>query len=307
MKNIASLFLLLILFGFGCAQTERLESDFDPQRGSATSPDGEESSQEGPFERTLKTAISSDGLSYVSNDLWISDQANVPDALMKENGDVYLYYTGWMVGDLLNTTAVAISQDNGNSWIFKYLELTGTPEGIYRVVDPDVILLPDGTVRMYFTSGNPPGIHYAESLDGITFEYKSSIFVPSNNIAIDSTTFKIGDTWHMYALSQGGVEKLWHLTSLDGIRFSVYGITSFPNASSFLVPANGMWIDDRFYLSLFGSDGSISSSWSKNGFDWYPSDESPLEPTGDELYVKDPTMVHLKNGQYLMIYVTNTP
>lgn len=305
MKKLFGFLCLVVLLGIGCLPTTDLaqENDFEPVRGKSSAPGGVDASQVGPYERRIMTAISYDGLTYTQNDRWICDQCNVPDAVVKD-GTIYLYYTGWIVGDRINTSAIAISTDEGASWTYKYLELSdGGP--IDRVVDPDVVLLEDGTFRLFFTAGNPQGIHYAESSDGISFAYKGVVFAQNDDIAIDSTTFKVGDTWQMYALSETGVDRMWHLTSTDGVTFTVYSLTSFPNDGVLSMPSNGIWIEDRFYLFMFGPDTTIGSMWSKNGFDWYPSRTTHLEPTQDELYVKDPTIVPLDNGQTLMFYVTN--
>ncbi|HLD21119.1 MAG TPA: hypothetical protein VJB64_03415 [Patescibacteria group bacterium] len=306
MKKTFLFLAVLLLAGFGCTPATVSEtSDFKPVEGKASAPAGKDASLEGPFERRVMTAISYDGLAYTENGTWIADQANVPDAVVKD-GNIYLYYSGWIVGDRLNTTAVAISEDQEQTWTYKYVELENAGP-IDRVVDPDIVLLEDGTFRLFFTAGNPQGIHYAEGADGITFAYKGSIFAQTDDIAIDSTTMKIGDTWHMYALSGEGVNRLWHLTSTDGLSFTVYDLISFPNEGVPSMPSNGIWIDDRFYLFMFAADGMIGSMWSKNGFDWYPSEEIHLEPAEDEQYVKDPTVIQLDNGQYLMFYVTNIP
>lgn len=307
MKKIFYFLSLLLLLGVGCLPTSNLVdvNDFTPVEGKATAPEGEDASSEGPYERRIMTAISYDGLTYTQNDQWVCDQCHVPDAVTKD-GTIYLYYTGWILGDRINTSAVAISQDDGGSWTYKYLELTDA-DPIDRVVDPDVVLLEDGRFRLFFTAGNPQGIHYAESSDGISFTYKGVVFAQANDIAVDSTTFKVGDTWHMYALSDAGIERLWHLTSTDGEIFSVYGLTSFPNDGILAMPSNGIWTKDRYDLFTFGPDGTIGSMWSKNGFDWYPSRKTHIEPTEDEIYVKDPAVVGLDDGRYLMFYVTNIP
>lgn len=305
--NKSFLFLaLFLLMGVGCSTgSVPLTSDFVPIQGKATAPGNIDASTEGPYERRLMTAISYDGITYTQNDAWIADQANVPDAVMKD-GTIYLYYTGWILGDRINTSAVAISGDLGETWTYKYVELTDS-DPIDRVVDPDIVLLEDGTFRLFFTAGNPQGIHYAEGTDGITFTYKGAIFQQTNDIAIDSTTFKVGDTWHMYALSDEGVSRLWHLTSTDGTTFSVYALTSFPIDQKPAMPANGVWIDDRYHLFMSTDDGSIQSQWSKKGFDWYLQEGTRLEPVDEEAYVMDPTIIALDDGRYLMFYVTNIP
>ncbi|MCR4314393.1 MAG: hypothetical protein NUV84_04060 [Candidatus Uhrbacteria bacterium] len=305
MKKLFGFLCLIVFLGVGCLPDADLsqENDFEPVRGKSTAPAGVDASQEGPYERRIMTAISYDGLTYTQNDRWICDQCHLPDAIVKD-GTIYLYYTGWILGDRINTSAVAISQDEGATWTYNYLELTDAGP-IDRVVDPDVVLLENGTFRLFFTAGNPQGIHYAQSQDGITFQYKGVVFAQTDDIAIDSTTFKVDDAWHMYALSDAGIARMWHLTSTDGETFTVYGLTSFPNDGVLSMPSNGIWVDDRFYLFTFGPDGTIGSMWSKNGFDWYPSRKTHLEPTDDEAYVKDSTVIPLDNGQYLMFYVTN--
>ncbi len=294
----------LLLLGVGCASgTARVADDFEPVRGKATTPADKTG---GPFDHRLMTAISYDGLSYIQNDTWVADQADAPDAVVKD-GTIYLYYTGWIVGDRLNTTAVALSQDDGRSWTYKYLELAGGGF-INRVVSPDVVLLDDGTFRLFFTAGNPQGIHFAESADGISFTYKGVVFAQSDDIARDSTTFKVGDTWHLYAASKQGADRLWHLTSIDGVTFTVYALTSFPFDNEPRMPGNGLWIEDRYHLFLSSMDNaSVRSTWSKEGFDWYPSENARLEPLETEDWVRDPALVSLDNGQYLMVYVTNIP
>lgn len=305
MKKCFRFLCLVVLLGVGCLPTSDLaqKNDFEPVGGKSSAPAEVDASQEGPYERRIMTAISYDGLTYTQNDRWICDQCHVPDAIIKD-GTIYLYYTGWIVGDRINTSAVALSTDEGASWTYRYLDLADSGP-IDRIENPDVVLLEDGTFRLFFTAGNPQGIHYAESSDGISFAYKGVIFEQANDIAIDSTTFKVGDTWHMYALSDAGIDRMWHLTSTDGVTFSVYGLTSFPNDGVVSMPSNGVWIDDRFSLFLFEPNGIIGSMWSKNGFDWYPSRKTHLTPTEDEAFVKDSTVIPLDNGQYLMFYVTN--
>ncbi|MBI4435290.1 exo-alpha-sialidase [Candidatus Uhrbacteria bacterium] len=302
-KSILS-FATLLLLGVGCLNAPTgLVDDFEPVRGRATTPGDR---VDGPFEHRLMTAISYDGLSYTQNDTWVADQADSPDAVVKD-GTIYLYYTGWIVGDRINTTAVALSRDGGRTWVYKHLELTDAGP-IDRVVYPDVVLLEDGTFRLFFTAGNPQGIHYAESVDGITFAYKGVVFAQSDDIAIDSTTFKVGDTWHMYAASKDGTKRLWHLTSTDGSGFTVYAMTSFPFENEPRMPGNGYWLEDRYHLYLSSTDDvSIRSTWSKKGFDWYPGEGVRLEPLETEAWVRDPAIVALENGQYLMFYVTKIP
>jgi hypothetical protein len=300
MKILLGLLSLLLFIGLGCLPSSNLDNDFEPVRGKTSAP---ADSQRVPWDQKIMTAISYDGVTFIPNDQWICDQCHVPDVVFKD-GRIYLYYTGHTLGNRVDTTAVAISDNEGKTWTYKYVELEGNATS-ERFFNPDVILLEDGTFRLFFTGGQPVGIHYADGTDGITFTYRGPLFSPREDVATNSTTFKINDTWHFYALSEDGAHRIWHLTSADAMIFSVYAMTSFPNNGILSVPADGVWIADRFYLYLSAPDGTIGSMWSKNGFDWYPSGETNLAPREGESFVKDPVIVDLGDGRYLMFYVTS--
>lgn len=307
MKRLLLSLSLVISLGIGCTPAAPdLGSDFDPVRGKATAPQ-DDGFARGPYDRRLMTAISYDGLAYTPNETWICDQCHAPDAVVKD-GSIFVYYEGWIVGDRVNTSAVAISADRGRTWSYKYLELVGG-DSIDRVESPDVVLLDDGTFRLFFTAGNPQGIHSATSADGITFAYEGPIFAQRDDVAVDSTTFKVDDTWHIYARSKDGVGRLWHLVSTDGLAFSVYALTSFPVDDIPAMPANGVWIDDRFHLFLSVPEKGVVSMWSKNGFDWYPSETSPWTDAfaQDQALAEDAAVVSLEDGTYLMVYSTIIP
>lgn len=288
----------------GSSNDPYVVSDFNPIQAA---PSEQVPDDERPLNSTLALAISTDGFVYTRIDGWISDQAHLPDAMVDDEGRIFLYYTGWIVGSTLDRTAVAISQDDGKTWINKYLTVTGG-ESYSSPHYADIVKLDDGTFRLFYTAHAidfVEGIHYAESQDGLNFVYKGSIFTPPGYEAINSTTFKIDNTWHMYAVSEEGPVALWHLTSNDGVTFAVYAKTSFPMDGESVTPANGIWIDDKFHLYVSTATGEIKSWSTKNGYDWYPDDGLRLSPDGDHSLVKDPTIVELEDGRKLMIYVTD--
>ncbi|MBI5794387.1 hypothetical protein HZA87_04910 [Candidatus Uhrbacteria bacterium] len=309
MKFISFLLVGASLLLSGCSFFERTDdpyakSDFQPiQAQGSVVEDGDER----PLNSTLATAISSDELTFAPTDNWITDQAHLPDAVIDKKGHIFLYYSGWIVGNDLDRTAVAISQDNGKTWVYKKLTITGG-EAYSLPQAVDVVYLPEGTFRLYYTAHAIDfigGLHYAESQDGLNFVYKGTVFVPTGYEAKNSTTFKIGDTWHLYAVSEEGPQALWHLTSSDGVAFEVYAKTSFPMDGESVLPANGTWVDDTFHLFVSTSSGTIKSWSTKNGYDWYPDDGVRLSPQDGHTLVKDPTIVELKDGSRLMIYVTD--
>jgi hypothetical protein len=297
--------LTLVLTGIGCSSNSALVSDFNPTKGAATNPNNPESDAEGPFKRQLMTAVSYDGYTYIPNDVWISDQANVPDIVQAED-KLYLYYTGWVVGDRLNSSAVAISEDEGRSWVYKYLEIQNLPK-LAPPADPDIILLDDGTFRLYFTSGDGKfsGIHYAEGVDGINFDYKGTAVFPTDTWIMDSTTFYLDGQWHMYVLADLSIETLWHLISDDGIEWEITEKTSFPILGTPHMPSNGILIDDVYHLFMFNpQDGTVRSQYTTDSYNWTVDEGVRIGPLDDGRKVGDSAVVQT-GDTYLMIYTTN--
>lgn len=307
MKYFLGLLLLPFLFS-GCGILKNnpySQNDFTPI--DAGEGKKQEENDERPLNVKLETAVSSDGFNFTPTGNWISDQAHMPDLVIKDDR-IFLYYSGWIVGEFLNRTAVAISQDNGKTWVYKYVTVNGA-QNLRSPSNPDIILLDDGTFRLYYTSSAIDGIpylFYAESSDGLSFDFKSAVFAPVGYQASNSTTFKIADTWHLYAQTEKDDGTLWHLTSTDGIHFEVYARTSFPMDTKNYLPSNGIWIDEKFHIFLYSKqDSSIRSMFTKNGFDWYPDDGARLSPVSPNSFVRDSSIVQLPSGEYLMVYTTN--
>ncbi|MDG1949625.1 MAG: exo-alpha-sialidase, partial [bacterium] len=305
MKQLSVITAMLLFMGAGCSASTPLTNDFTPATVAATPPAGADG---GAFERQVKTAISYDGINFVQNDRWVGGQFNVPDAIVRENGDIYLYMTGQTVGERFNETALAISSDGGENWTYKYLEFGNDYPLERSPVDPDVIQLEDGTIRMFFTAPagkSTIGIYYADSSDGINFTYMGSIWIPNEGSALDSTTFKIGDTWHMYIMKDMDASQQFHLESTDAAEFEFDSITTIVYEGETHMPSNGIVIDDKYHLFMFHpGDGMIRSMWTKDGIYFYPNEGTSLEPVDKEEYVKDPTVIDM-GDHYLMFYVTN--
>jgi hypothetical protein len=255
---------LFLVMGVGCTSTpSTLTSDFTPVRGSASAPSADIT--DSPHDRRIMTAISYDGLSYIQNDAWVCDQCHAPDAIIKD-GTIYLYYTGGIIGDRAYTTAVAISSDQGKTWTYKYVDIVGDEGGAGRFFDPDVVLLEDGTFRMYFVSGLPRSLFYAESSDGITYDYKARLFSPSEDEITHPTVINIGDAWYLYALSEDNAHRVWFLTSTNGTNFEMYSMTSFPMEGVPATPSNALWVDDRFISSSLITTKRSKASGARTGW-----------------------------------------
>lgn len=151
-------------------------------------------------ERRLFITTSVDGETFTNTSTLLTDQGDVPDAVVTEDGTIMVYYIGASVSAAQENTVVAVSKDDGRTW--KHYRLTFDLPSSHEPSDPDVVILPDGTFRMYYTGNidrEKLGILYAESTDGYSFTYKGIAFAPEFNV-IDSTTFMFNNTWYMLVL-----------------------------------------------------------------------------------------------------------
>lgn len=280
-----------------------LNNDFTPPSGKPSPAAPPES----PGEFRLLMATSADGLTFRPTGRLILDQANVPDLVLGDDNLLYLYFTGWQLGDKTNVTALALSPDFGQSWVFKHLDISG------RSGDPDVVRLADGTFRLYLTTNVGPkklGIRYMDSPDGIHFGEAQTAFSLESNV-VDSTTFRWEQTWHMFVLDAQRPEQ-WHATSADGKLFQLAGKTQFTADGAGYIVSNelktaagyrlyGFNIPKRNFRVFSSSDGSNWTVEKEITLAFDP--KSPLESQ----YIKDPAVIQLPDGSFLMVYVTRIP
>jgi len=136
----------------------------------------------------FKSAISQDGINFVpekgirfrSQGPPDYDAISVPDIIKLPDGRFRMYYTGDMFAPVSgregNNVRTAISSDEGMTW--------QREEGVrlrFESMDPDVVILPDGRYRMYYTT-NPPGgskddqrVYSAISDNGLNFTFESEV------------------------------------------------------------------------------------------------------------------------------------
>lgn len=288
--------------------TVNSDSDFTPPLGRAANPPAASAG-----ERRLLLAHSTDGVHFTANGEVLTDQGNVPDVVIEADGTIRVYYIGQTIeANKEENTVVAISKDDGASWTFRKLTFNNFPQP-RDPSDPDVVLLSDGTYRMYYTSSigftNKLGIVYAESSDGLTFTYKGESLTGSGD-AVDSTTFYFNGLWHMYVLQEKEPGQL-HATSTDGYIFDTVSDTPIRLPNDGYVISNP--VIENGIVRMFGfslKEHNLRSFTSTNMTTW-TSDDIAL--AGDEAatlgsnYIQDSTVAQLSDGTYLMIYVSEIP
>jgi hypothetical protein len=307
--------MALTLAGFGCGTTNdtrvEMTSDFTPPTGEASNPPPASAG-----ERRLLMATSTDGITFTPTGETFTDQANVSDMIVTEDGTIYEYYIGQGIGIEPEWTVVAISSDNGETWVYKYLVLEDWPSN-RAPSDPDVVLLEDGTFRMYFVGevnprpDNQLGINYGTSTDGIHFTFGGTALKMSQT-AVDSTTFYFKGKWHMYVFDDKNPWQ-FYATSTDGITFtSDEQPYQFMAGKESYFGSNPIVEEDQVRMFGFGKPGTdIKSFVSTDGKNWTVESGSRLVADDAALqgarYLQDLSVGKLLDGTYLMLYVTDYP
>lgn len=275
-----------------------------------------------PGGNRLRIARSDTLQTWTVDDAYLIEQAATPSLTMSASGNPLLYMTAHAINGKQDGFAVSVGDPTGQTWRHCYVELKGFPAG-FLGVDPDVVRLADHQYRVYLTGGlrqgeRTLGIHYADSTDGITWEYGGIAFAYTDSV-IDSMTFKQGDTWHMYVLPMGGIDMI-HATSSDGKTFGAEGqatrriakkpsVLSHASAATDGTPSTiilGFQPPGKGVYMAQTSDGTTLEA--------VPGITNPIIPVGngDALFTRDPAMVALADStaeqpSYLIVYATAIP
>jgi hypothetical protein len=287
--------------------TVNVDGDFTPPTGRPLNPPPASAG-----ERRLMTATSTDGLTFTTTGNILTDQGNVPDLVITEDGTVQVYYIGQSIeAGKEESTVMASSTDNGETWTFHLLEFNDLPQP-RDPSDPDVVLLDDGTYRMYYTSSlssGKLGIVYATSPDGIHFTYGGESLEGDVSL-IDSSTFFYGDRWHMFTLQETTPGQV-HATSTDGLHFELTSPPELVLPLEKYVASNPIFLDGQVGLYAFNLPENNLRLFTSPDLETWTAGEVVM--TGDDAttlgtnYLQDSSAVQLQDGTYLMVYVTELP
>jgi hypothetical protein len=213
-------------------------------------------------------------------------------------------------GSGFDKVAVRFSEDEGRTWSApQVIQLTGLPEGMRFPFDPTLVPLPDGRVRLYFTSTKgrrldaSTAIYSAISRDGIAYEFEPGVrFGIEGRLVIDCAVVLHRGVFHLYSPDNGAVGDEgsrsregfgYHATSSDGLAFQ--------RADDVEIPGQRRWLgnaqSDGQLITFFGTGMGVWLATSEDGAAW------KLAPS---LQVRgaDPGAVAARDGGYIVVATT---
>lgn len=200
--------------------------------------------------------------------------------------------------------AVRFSDDDGASWTAPAaIQLSGLPDGYRSPFDPTLLPLPDGRIRLYFTTNTArtfeqarPWIASAVSDDGVRYVFEPGVrFAVPAEVVIDCAAVLQRGVFHLYAPIQEGKGRGYHATSADGLAFTRQADVSLPDVRWLgAATSNGERI--RFYGT---GDPGVWSGTSPDGAAWTLQERIPVQGA-------DPGVVEQPDGSRLFL-VTGPP
>jgi len=180
--------------------------------------------------------------------------------------------------------AVRFSADEGRTWTApEVIRLDGLPEGMRFPFDPTLVPLPDGRVRLYFTSvkgrtfeDGPPAIYSAVSKDGVEYTFEPGVrFAVDGRIVIDCAVVLHCGRFHLFSPDNGAVGKRdgdrpqegvgYHAVSDDGLTFTRLDDVKIEGHRNWLGNAQS----DGKRITFYGTGGgSIWTATSGVGNTW---------------------------------------
>lgn len=221
--------------------------------------------------------------------------------------------------------AVHFSSDEGKSWDkAQVVRLTGLPAGMRFPFDPTLVPLPDGRLRMYFTSlpvgplgpgaaGRVPAIYSAVSSNGIDYDVEPGLrFGIDGRPVIDCAVVLHQGVFHLYSPDNGPMDPQqpgqpprfgsrpnfgvgYHATSPDGLTFTRVDDVHVDGQRNWL----GAAYSDGRTIAFFGTGQGVWTATSANGASWKLTGSLPIPGA-------DPGAVPTKDGGWL-VSVTGPP
>jgi len=276
-------------------------------------------SQPGPWDQDVLVHRLGTGR---SEQLATFGRAGVPTLARLADGRLIAAFQHFPADDNRNfdRVAVCLSKDEGRTWTKpEPIAVDHLEAGLARPFDPTLVPLPDGRVRLYFTSNRSPdfrrsvpAIYSAISRDGLCYEFEPGVrFALEGRIVIDCAAALHNGVFHLIVPDNGTPAEMraneqrrepprggsgYHAVSKDGLNFE--------RVADVTMPGQGRWLgnmqSDGGRLAFFGTGAGPWPVTSADGVKWEAGAGSSRVPGAD------PGAVKLKDGSWL-VAVTGPP
>lgn len=244
----------------------------------------------------------------------IFERAGVPTLARMSDGRLITAFQHFPSDDERNfdRVAVSFSSDEGATWTKpEPIAVEGLEEGLARPFDPTLVPLPDGGIRMYFTSNrhrdfrmSTPQIYSAISKDGVHYTFEPDVrFGIEGRIVIDCAVVLHQGVFHLYSPDNGTAHEFqdnqdrheppragtaYHATSTDGLHFTRKDDVTLDEDVRWLGNAQS----DGKTITFFGTGRSFTAT-SKDGVKWNRTN-------GIAIPGADPGAVASKDGGWII-------
>lgn len=250
------------------------------------------------------------------------ERAGVPTAARLKEGRLIAAFQNFPTDNDrdFDRVAVAFSDDEGRTWSKpETISVAGMESGLARPFDPTLVPLPDGRVRLYFTSNrspdfrrSTPAIYSAISTNGVHYVFEPGIrFGVEGRVVIDCAVALHQGVFHLLVSDNGDAQEFaerpqrdepphagtgYHAVSRDGLKFE--------RVADVKLPGVGRWLGNMQSaggkLVFFGTGQRNWPVTSADGTNWHSTDQSMGIPGAD------PGAVKLRDGAWLLL-VTSAP
>lgn len=277
------------------------------------------------------SAVSSDGLIWTKEPgirVDIGEYAgwgvSSPEVVMLPNGTYRMYYIGHQTLNVYNNYRIlSATSADGINWVQDpgiRINNNGSYDNRYAYA-PDIIELPDGTYKMYYTGlvWGGYGTYYilsALSSDGLTWTKEGGIRIhPPPNVTSGDTIILSDGTYRMYYSVPGGTSggaMIISAVSYDGSTWTVENDIRVDNGGIYDTQSAShpdiVELPDGTYRMYYGGwDGTVSSilsAVSSDGLTWTKMAGEVITSGGiyASVNVGGPHILKLSGGTYRMYY-----
>lgn len=249
-------------------------------------------------------------------------RAGVPTLTRLQDGRLMAAFQSFPADDQkhFDRVAVCFSSDEGRTWTkAEPIVVDGMEEGLMRPFDPTLVALPDGKVRVYFTSNrhhdfgvSRPEIYSAISQNGVHYTFEPGVrFGIEGRVVIDCAVVLHQGVFHLYAPDNGSTADFhqiqsrrqepptragYHATSEDGLTFTRAADVRFDEDARWLGNAQS----DGQVITFFGSGRGIFTATSTDGSAWKSAGRFMLAGA-------DPGAAAAKDGDGWILIATGPP